>query len=154
VLQGPGRVDGRLVKWPGSMAVDGSLLALVAPLGVVDDATGRATIAAVEADLVRSGGVYRYRDDTFYGGGRWPVLTAFHGLALARFGRIDEAGSALRWIASTENVAGQLPEQVSTDLLHPERLEEWVGRWGPVACPLLWSHGMFLMLAAELGINA
>jgi GH15 family glucan-1,4-alpha-glucosidase len=154
LLDGPGRTQGRLVKWPGSTAVDGSLLALVAPFCVLDEATAARTLSAVEADLLNSGGVYRYLQDTFYGGGRWPVLTGFLGMALAAAGRRDEARAALDWIASTATAAGDLPEQVSDLLLHPDRHAEWVQRWGPVASPLLWSHGMFLMLAAELGIRS
>ena len=38
-------------------------------------------------------------------------------------------------------------------LLHPGSRDEWVARWGPVASPLLWSHGMYLILADELGIT-
>jgi len=143
---------GHAVKWLGSTAVDGSLLACVAPFQTFDDVVSRATVAAVERDLIADGGVYRYRDDTFYGGGRWPVLAAFHGLALAASGREAGAHDALGWIASTATSEGYLPEQVGPRL-HGARQAEWVDRWGPVATPLLWSHGMFLILADELGIG-
>ncbi|WP_344615490.1 glycoside hydrolase family 15 protein, partial [Dactylosporangium salmoneum] len=46
VIAGDGRVDGRLRKWLGSDAVDGSLLAAVAPFEVVDAGTGARTVAA------------------------------------------------------------------------------------------------------------
>ncbi|MGH3264328.1 MAG: glycoside hydrolase family 15 protein [Trebonia sp.] len=149
-----GIVGGHAVKWIGSPAVDGSLLACVAPFGVLDPSTAVATLAAVDRDLVVDLGVYRYLDDTFYGGGRWPVLAAFRGLALLSTGRRDEALATLKWIASTATPEGYLPEQVGPKLLHPSRHAEWVERWGPVATPLLWSHGMFLMLAHALGIWA
>jgi GH15 family glucan-1,4-alpha-glucosidase len=141
------------VKWLGSTVVDGSLLACVAPFQIFEDAVSHATVAAVERDLTVDGGVYRYRDDTFYGGGRWPVLAAFHGLALAASGREVAALDALEWIASTATPEGYLPEQVGPPL-HMARQAEWVERWGHVATPLLWSHGMFLVLADELGIHA
>lgn len=149
-----GVVGGHAVKWLGSRAVDGSLLSCIAPFGVLDPLTARETLDAVDRDLVVDHGVYRYRDDTFYGGGRWPVLAAFRGLALSATGRRDEAAQALTWIASTATPAGHLPEQVGPQLLHPGAFEGWVERWGPVATPLLWSHGMFLMLAEELGVHA
>jgi hypothetical protein len=38
-------------------------------------------------------------------------------------------------------------------LLHPGSRNEWVARWGTVASPLLWSHGMYLILADELGFT-
>lgn len=145
--------EGHAVKWLGSTAVDGSLFACVAPFQIFDYAVSQATVSAVERDLVADGGVYRYRDDTFYGGGRWPVLTAFHGLALASSGRSAAALDALGWIASTATAEGYLPEQVGPRL-HGARKAEWVERWGAIATPLLWSHGMFLILADELGIHA
>ncbi len=153
-LAGPGCVDGRLRKWLGSQAVDASLLAAVAPFEVVDATVAARTISGIEDDLVVERGVYRYTDDTFYGAGRWPVLAAFLGQAYLRVGREQAARDQLDWIASTSDTDGLLAEQVSDRLLHPDRYDEWVKRWGPVAKPLLWSHGQYLALAAELGVRA
>lgn len=147
-----GVAGGHLIKWAGSTAVDASLLAAVAPFGVASEAVAAATVAAVERDLVAGGGVYRYLQDTFYGGGRWPLLAGFLGLAYLRLGRADDAGQQLEWIASTATPEWYLPEQVSDLLLAPDRHQDWVDRWGPVATPLLWSHAMFLTLADELGV--
>nr|BFE63271.1 hypothetical protein GCM10020063_077970 [Dactylosporangium thailandense] len=149
-----GRVDGRLRKWLGSDAVDGSLLAAVAPFAVVDAGTARRTVAAVERDLLDGGGVHRFRADVFYGGGRWPVLAALLGHAYLRLDRPADARRQLGWIAGTAAANGDLPEQVSDRLLAPEHRQEWLERWGPVATPLLWSHGAFLSLAAQLGVTA
>jgi len=99
------------------------------------------------------GGVYRFRADTFFGGGRWPLLSCFLGLAYAAVGQRDEALRLLVWAASTATDTGMLPEQVDGHLLAPEYREEWLERWGPVATPLLWSHAMVLRLAAELGVD-
>jgi GH15 family glucan-1,4-alpha-glucosidase len=152
-VQARGKRDGHLVKWLNGLDVDGSLLACHSLLATTGGAEEAATLAAVERDLVRDYGVYRYLGDTFYGGGRWPVLSGFLGLAYARAGRVPEARAALSWIASTANGDGELPEQVGP-LLHPDREAEWIERWGSVATPLLWSHGMYLMLADELGVRA
>jgi GH15 family glucan-1,4-alpha-glucosidase len=152
-LNDEGAAGGHLVKWLGTDAVDGSLLACLAPFDVVGDAVARATLARVEEDLVVDNGVFRYRDDTFYGGGRWPVLAGFLGLTRLRLDRPEAALAALGWMASTATGQGELPEQVSGPLLHPERFDEWRQRWGPVATPLLWSHGMYLVLADELGLH-
>jgi GH15 family glucan-1,4-alpha-glucosidase len=148
-----GTVQGRLTKWIGSTRVDGSLLAAVAPLRTVDDATAHATVAAIEKDLTFDHGVHRYLGDTFYGGGRWPVLAALLGQAYLRLDRPQDAFAQLRWIASTATADGLLPEQVSDVLLDADRKAEWIDRWGPVATPLLWSHGMYLTLAHSLGIH-
>jgi GH15 family glucan-1,4-alpha-glucosidase len=147
-----GRVDGGLAKWLGGGAVDASLLACLVPFALEDPSgpVGAATLAAVERDLVHDHGVHRYREDTFYGGGRWPVLAGFLGWIYARTGRADEARAQLDWIASTADARGHLPEQVGDPLLAPARRAEWVDRWGEVARPLLWSHGMHLILADEL----
>ncbi|MDQ7993565.1 MAG: glycoside hydrolase family 15 protein, partial [Propionicimonas sp.] len=99
LLASRGTADGHLTKWLGSDATDGSLTALVAPLALVPATSdlGRATVAAVEADLLAGGGVYRFRADTFYGGGRWPLLTCFLGLARNAAGDRGGALECLAW---------------------------------------------------------
>lgn len=150
-----GVTDGHLAKWLGSSAVDASALSAVAPLGVfpADSPLGTATIAAIDAQLNVGGGVHRYLDDTFFGGGQWPLLSCMLGLTVLAAGDRDRAMQQLRWAADTATPELEMPEQVDDHLLAPERVEEWVERWGTVATPLLWSHGMFLRLAAELGLG-
>ncbi len=149
-----GTHDGHVAKWLGSSAVDGSLAAVIAPLGVVEATSplGLASIRAIESQLSVDGGVHRYLLDTFYGGGQWPLLSCFLGLAHARAGDREAALHLLHWAADTETAEGFLPEQVPNHLLAPERRDEWIERWGPVATPLLWSHAMFVRLAVELDV--
>jgi len=146
--------DGHLTKWLGSSEVDASLAAVIAPLGVIDATSplGLASIRAVESALSVDGGVHRYLADTFYGGGQWPLLSCMLGLAHEAAGHRAEAVELLQWAAGTVTSEGWLPEQVPDHLLAPERREEWIERWGPVATPLLWSHAMLVRLAVELGV--
>ncbi|MGV8896998.1 MAG: glycoside hydrolase family 15 protein [Rhodoglobus sp.] len=155
VIRQRGVVDGFLTKWLGSSEVDASVLCLVHPLAVFppSDALGAATTARIDEQLNVGGGVHRYLADTFFGGGQWPLLSCMLGLALSAGGERDRALDQLRWAASTITPAGDMPEQVGEHLLFPEREQEWIDRWGTVATPLLWSHGMYLRLAAELGVN-
>ncbi|MDQ1545449.1 MAG: isomaltose glucohydrolase [Actinomycetota bacterium] len=150
-----GSSDGHLTKWLGSTDVDASLLAMISPLDVVpvSDPLGLNTVATIERDLAQDGGVHRYRRDTFFGGGQWPLLTCFLGLADAARGSHDLAMDRLRWAASTADADEQLPEQVGWHLLDPTRVDEWTAKWGPVARPLLWSHAMYVRLAVELGVT-
>ena len=149
-----GLYDGHLAKWLGSSAVDASLASVVYPLGVFppDSAIGAATIAAIERDLAVDDGVHRYLDDTFYGGGQWPLLSCMLGIAQAAGGNEARAFELLRWAASTFTAEGFLPEQVAHHLLDASMTQEWIDRWGTVATPLLWSHAMFARLAVELGV--
>jgi GH15 family glucan-1,4-alpha-glucosidase len=147
-----GVVDGHLTKWLGSSAVDGSLPSCVVPFGLVDGKLSEGTLSAVAVDLDADGGVHRFTADVFYGGGQWLLLSALLGWNLAARGDVDGALRHLRWIAAQADAEGQLPEQVPHHLLHPGSRDEWVARWGPVASPLLWSHGMYLILADELGL--
>jgi GH15 family glucan-1,4-alpha-glucosidase len=147
-----GVVDGHLGKWLGSSAVDGSLPSCVVPFGLVDGALADATLTAVAADLDVDGGVHRFTADVFYGGGQWLLLSALLGWNLAARGDLDGALRHLRWIAAQADDDGHLPEQVPHHLLHPGSRDEWIARWGTVANPLLWSHGMYLILADELGL--
>lgn len=149
-----GTVDGHLVKWIGSTAVDASLAALIAPLEVVsgDSDLGRATLAELERQLVVDGGAHRFTTDTYYGGGQWPLLSCFIGMAHVDAGDPARARELLDWAAGTVRESGTMPEQVADHLIDPSFADEWVQRWGTSADPLLWSHAMFLRLAVELGV--
>ena len=146
---------GHLTKWLGSVDVDASLLAVVSPLNVVPAAepVGRETVLTIERELTQDGGVHRYRLDTFFGGGQWPLLTCFLGLADAALGLRESAMDRLRWAASTADSQNNLPEQVDWHLLDAGRQDEWIARWGTAARPLLWSHAMFVRLAIELDVT-
>jgi len=150
-----GVVDGHLVKWVGTDAVDASLAALIAPLGALDahEPLAVATLEALEAQLVVDGGMHRFLADTYFGGGQWPLLSCMLGLAWARAGRTERAFELLRWAASTSHDGG-IPEQVDRHLLDASYVDEWVERWGTSADPLLWSSAMFLRLAVELEVAA
>ncbi|MEX1078801.1 MAG: glycoside hydrolase family 15 protein [Homoserinimonas sp.] len=149
-----GQSNGHLVKWLGASTVDASLIAVLYPLEVIAPTSelGLSTIAAVDAQLNAAGGVHRYLDDTFYGGGQWPLLSCLLGLAFSASGRTAQATEQLQWAASTVDEAGDMPEQVGLHLLDHTMTAEWVERWGPVASPLLWTHAMYVRLAVELGI--
>jgi GH15 family glucan-1,4-alpha-glucosidase len=152
LIENRGTHNGHLVKWLDSDAVDGSLSALIAPLAFIpaSSPTGKATIAAVEAQLTVDGGVHRFLADVFYGGGQWPLLSCFLGLAKAASGDVGGARSLRDWAASTATPELLLPEQVDGHLLAPDHHEEWIERWGTVATPLLWSHAMLLRLTVEV----
>ena len=77
LISADGVREGHLIKWVGSTAVDGSLAAAIAPLGVLDPASpvARRTIDVLEAHLTVDGGTHRYLGDTFFGGGQWPLLS-------------------------------------------------------------------------------
>lgn len=145
---------GRLPKWLGGDAVDASLIAASTPFGMVapDDPITVATIEAIEANLVNAGGVHRYADDTYYGGGEWLLLAGLLGWHYATVGRTEDALRELGWIAVHATQAGDLPEQVPDHLLAPTARQAWLDRWGPVATPLLWSHAMYLTLVLELDV--
>ncbi|WP_223694038.1 glycoside hydrolase family 15 protein [Leifsonia poae] len=154
VIADRGVREGHLAKWLDVGTVDGSLASAIAPLGVVDPLSPLAagTLDALERQLTVDGGVHRYLGDTFFGGGQWPLLSCFLGLANAAAGETSRAGELLAWAASTATDRLDLPEQVGRHLIAPGMREEWVERWGPVATPLLWSHAMLIRLAVELGV--
>jgi GH15 family glucan-1,4-alpha-glucosidase len=150
LIRGRGVHDGHLTKWLGGTDVDGSLLACISSFGTVSPGSPVAerTYAEVRRRLMAHG-VYRYRGDTFYGGGEWLILTAWLGWYERLTGRDDDALTRLEWIADQATPDGQLPEQVSAAAQDPSFIPMWTKRWGPVATPLLWSHAMFVTLAIE-----
>ncbi len=144
----PAKEGGSAVPVPQS-GVDSSLIGLATPFHVLpaDDARILASVAAIDRDLRRpGGGVYRYRRDVYYGGGEWPLLTAWLGWHYARNGRLDEAEALRSWIEDQADQDGSLPEQVNDNPLFPEEYGPWLIKWGPVASPLLWSHAMYILL--------
>ncbi len=143
--------DGHLIKYFGSEEIDASLIACVTPFGLYppSDPIAMATIDKIEDELA-PGGVYRFRADTYYGGGEWILLAGFLGWHHAVTGNTERAVELANWIADQSDESLNLPEQVDAHALHPERTAEWIDRWGPSASPLLWSHAMYLTLATSL----
>jgi GH15 family glucan-1,4-alpha-glucosidase len=142
-----------LMKFLGNDAVDASLLWAAVPYGLLDvtDPIFQATLAKIERDITRpGGGVYRYAADTYYGGGEWVLLTAWLGWVYARLGRTEDARHMLTWCKVQAASDGALAEQVADHPLYPGYYPGWVERWGTIACPLLWSHAMILILQAEI----
>ena len=137
---------------PGK-TVDASLLWAFVPFGLVslDDPIFAATLARIEADLLcPGGGVYRYRDDTYFGGGEWILLAAWLGWVYVELNRLDEARALRDWISTQFTTDGHLPEQVNHHLLDASYYDGWVEKWGTSASPLLWSHAMYLILDTTL----
>jgi GH15 family glucan-1,4-alpha-glucosidase len=155
-LAARGQRMGYLPRSDTDDAIDGSILWCGPFLGVFkpEDPLWQATLRRVESDLVdQEGGVHRYAGDDFYGGGQWPVLTAALGLSYLRRGQVDDIGRARRcadWMERQRTAAGELPEQVGSHLLHPERRAAWEASWGPVATPLSWSHAMAVLFRGAL----
>lgn len=155
-LGGRAAKRGYYPKWAGSTRVDGSLLWLAAPyeLVAIDDPRYAATLARIERQLVApGGGVYRYRTDSYYGGGAWILLAAALGSVYVRRGHPgdrERAGAIRGWIEAQADPDGLLPEQVATDALRPRYIDRWRQRWGDSARPLIWSHAAYLELLADL----
>jgi len=145
---------GHLSKWLGEDGLDASLVACATPfrLFAPDEPVMVETIRALEREIAH-GGVHRYSDDTYFGGGEWLLLAAFLGWCYLEQGRVADACAQLSWVVAQAAPNGDLPEQVSGHLLAPEYYDEWVERWGEIATPLLWSHAMFVTLAHELGLG-
>ena len=148
-------VDGRFRRGATDDRVDGSLLWLGVPFGALPpgDPLIAATVEAIRRDLAGpGGGVYRYRGDTYYGGGQWLLLTSSLAWHDAVSGNLEAAAAAQAWVRGQAVASGELPEQVCAHPQDPAMVERWVERWGPVATPLLWSHAMYVIaVAAALG---
>lgn len=133
--------------------VDASTIWLSAPLQLVpaDDNVMARTVAQVERTLIFEGGVRRYAEDTYFGGGAWPVLTCSLGLHHVRTKRFSAAQSCLDWAVSRVDPLARLGEQYGGERRDPEYYHTWLRKWGPPARDLLWSHAMLVLLAIQLG---
>lgn len=160
----PGGYIRKLIYPPGAGAgstlvnlVDASLIGLAVPYQIPGFAPGivQATVEKIEADLYLPGrSVYRYLEDTYYGGGEWLLLGAWLGWYWCRSGQLARACQMKAFIESQADVEGNLPEQISAHLLAPEYYLPWVSRWGEIANPLLWSQAMYVILCEEVSAYA
>jgi len=151
---------GHFVKFPHSAAVDASLLGLAVPYNVValDDPLMLRTVEYIESTILRGGGLHRYVDDSYFGGGAWILLTAWlswYYIELAAK-RPDLANilkpkiqSCQSWIELRAGNNLSLPEQVAENLTAPSYYPIWVERWGEIASPLLWSHAKYIILCSK-----
>lgn len=129
---------------------DSSLLAC-ALFDAVDTEKFSPILKRIESDLVsQHGGVYRYKADTYFGGGEWPVLTSMLGWYYQKIGRTTDAEKKLTWTIQQMQPNGWIAEQSQLLMQHPENYQSWVKKWGQPANPLLWSQAMMLTLASEL----
>jgi GH15 family glucan-1,4-alpha-glucosidase len=82
--------EGRFVKsvvhrdgaWRAALpGVDVSLMWLTVPFGVFppEEPLMKATLERIRGDLFADGGMHRYKEDSYYGGGAWLLLTAWYG---------------------------------------------------------------------------
>jgi GH15 family glucan-1,4-alpha-glucosidase len=143
--------EGRFMRGAGDERMDGSLLWLGVPFRVLplDDPRLDATLEAVRRELHRpGGGVYRYRGDTYYGGGEWILLACSLAWYDAVRGNTGTLPALRAWVRAQARANGDLPEQVTEHAQTPQMVEPWVERWGPAATPLLWSHAMYLIMEA------
>jgi GH15 family glucan-1,4-alpha-glucosidase len=139
--------DGHFIKFVGSEEIDASLLGLAIPYHLVNplDPIMRQTVEKIEVDLRREGGLHRYMNDTYYGGGEWVLLTAWLGWYYFEIGEFRKGEELVAWVEAQADVEGNLPEQVSKTLNAPRYLEPWRAKWGEIAQPLLWSHAQYLI---------
>lgn len=151
-LRGALGAAGHLAKSSSDDGIDASALWCSFPFGVFThtDPVMAATAREVERQLSFGGGIRRYRDDTYFGGGAWPVLTASLGVHYAASGNLARARSLRDGIAELFDGDGRLAEQHGGDRRDPTHYAEWVQRWGPPAADLLWSHAMYVILCAEI----
>jgi GH15 family glucan-1,4-alpha-glucosidase len=78
------------------------------------------------------------------------LLTAWLGWYYVEIGEQARARQLLTWVEAQADEEGNLPEQIPQTLNDPPMLQPWVEKWGPIACPLLWSHAMYLILLHAL----
>jgi GH15 family glucan-1,4-alpha-glucosidase len=151
---------GHFVKFSNSTAVDASLLGLAIPYGVValDDPLMLKTVEYMESTILRDGGLHRYAEDSYYGGGAWVLLTAWLGWYYTELAnQRPDLAAALRskiqtcehWIQAHARRDDWLPEQIPENLNVLSYYSTWMERWGEIASPLLWSHAKYIIFCSK-----
>lgn len=149
--------NGHFVKYIGADQVDASLIGLATPYNLItpDDPLMKATISKIESTLRSgNGGVHRYSEDNYYGGGEWILLTAWLGWYYAQTGDLQKAKVAMEWVEAQADEQGHLAEQVPVNLNDDSYYQPWLKRWGNIAKPLLWSHAKYLILKNAITLRS
>jgi GH15 family glucan-1,4-alpha-glucosidase len=143
--------NSQLTKWIASQEIDASAASLISPFGLFpsDSIIAKRSITAIESELGLFG-TFRHKEDVYFGGGKWLILSAFLALAMIETGEIEKPRAVLEWLSNQADAQDNLPEQLPAPLLHPEYRQEWIDKWGQPAQPLLWSHAMYLKLYSVL----
>ena len=163
--------DGVLGKGPDDARVDASLVSLATPFSLLDPGhpVVLATVEKIRTDLASpTGGIRRYRGDTYFGGNPWLLLTAWLGWHDRLSGNEHGHASARNWVLDNASTGCADPEVNAVFVCTPHHLHAgmatdhepqdaafvgpWLERWGPVANPLLWSHAKFILM--ESGAKA
>ena len=144
--------NGAFVKSIGDVAVDSNLIGLFAPYHLVDWANPiyQKTLERILKELATPVGLHRYRNDTYYGGGEWVLLTAWMGWAYAQAGESQLANTILEWTEAQASPEGELSEQIPHALFDEAGYKLWKRKWGAIASPLLWSHAKYILLAKAI----
>lgn len=146
--------EGIFPKFLTGYGIDSSNIWLSVPFNVVPRNTPAMTktIEAMESSLKQEGGLYRYPEDSYYGGGRWPLLNSFLAWHKIEVGKVEEAEELLLWVEGQANENGHFPENNYDIPLHPEKTKKWIEKWGVrVSPPLLWTQAMYLIAIHFLG---
>jgi GH15 family glucan-1,4-alpha-glucosidase len=138
----------------GFDAVDANLLTAALPGGLFapTDPIMVKTVARIERELrpANSGGVYRYLKDVYYGGGPWVLLGLWLAWYYTQTGDMERARELVGWAEHQADADGNLPEQVNHPLLSSQGdYERWVQMRGEIACPLLWTHAMYMTVQLQ-----
>ena len=144
--------DGALGKGPDDPRVDASLISLATPFAVLeaDQPVMLATIEKIRGELASpTGGIRRYRGDTYFGGNPWLLLTAWLGWHDRLVGNETGHANARNWVLDHAMKGGDLPEQILHEPQDAAFVGPWLERWGPVANPLLWSHAKFILMESD-----
>jgi GH15 family glucan-1,4-alpha-glucosidase len=144
--------SGIYVKSTENHDVDASTLWLLAPFCLVSDNDSNfiRTVDAIESRLGFDGGIRRYPQDTYFGSGAWPVLTASLGWHKLVTGDLEGARRCRDWITDRFDELGRLGEQFGGERRDPKHFAEWVERWGLPAQDLTWSHAMYVVLTVAI----
>ena len=141
--------NGKFQKSTSNQGIDANLLGLFVPFNVFskDNDGFQKTLKKIESDLLtQKHGLHRYREDTYYGGGEWILLSAWLGWVYANQEKTYQAIEMLQWVETQFTDEGFLAEQTGNNLFHSTFLDVWQNKWGPIASPLLWSHAMHIIL--------
>jgi len=121
---------------------DASLLGVSVPFNMTPPNSKKmlSTVSKIEEALrSRTGGILRFKEDSYFGGNPWTLTTLWLAWYKLEIGDKQEADRLIEWCVRSKNSFGLLPQQVREKIWKKES-----------AIPFTWSHALYIIAALKL----
>jgi isomaltose glucohydrolase len=138
-----------LARWRGSSQTEAILLWALYPYGIFDkDMDLEKTVVSKIVKELHNSGLYRFKNDNYYGGGVWPLLNCFLGLGYLALGDNYNAREQYELVSRLLNKG--VPCELQPSNPNSQEYSIWVKNFGKPAQNHLWTAAMYIIFTKEM----